>query len=116
VEDTGPLAVVMGETDLAKSMVDYLTVKEIPVFSLSEPVLLERGKNFDYLFALSGNDADNIVLCKIGRKVYCIDKIISLCNDRENERMFAKEKIRYLSGKDVKASMFFNAVLQKAES
>ncbi|MGE4284517.1 MAG: hypothetical protein AB7G87_12500 [Clostridia bacterium] len=111
-----PIAIVLGQTELAKQITNLLREDKIPVFPLTEPFLLEREKNFCYLFALSENDADNIVLCKIGKKVYGVNKMISLCNDRRNEGMFISERIRYLSGENITAQTIYRTVLQETEA
>lgn len=110
-----PVAIVLGRNNLAKEVIEILQENAIPVLILVEPLLLEQQQNFRYLFALSESDADNIVLCKIGKKVYGIDKIISLCNDRRNEAMFMSEKIRYLSGENITAQLLYEVLLQKTE-
>src|SRR5665647_1259517 len=74
-----PVAIVLGETELAKEITKLLEKSNIPIYPLTEPFLLEQAQDLRYLFALSDNDADNIVLCKIGKKLYNIEKMISLC-------------------------------------
>ncbi len=82
-----PSAIVLGGTDIAKEINELLKSDMIYVLSLAEPFLLEQKQNFHYLFALSENDVDNIVLCEIGKKLYGIEK---------NESMFMREKITYV--------------------
>jgi len=110
-----PVAIVLGETDLAKQIIEHLQKNGIPVLTLLEPFLLEQEQNFCYLFALSENDVDNIVLCKVGKKVYSIEKIISICNDRRNDGMFISEGISYLPSEDVTAQMLYDVVMQENE-
>lgn len=109
-----PTAIVLGETEQAKQITVLLEMNSILVFHLTEPFLFEPNQNFCYLFALSENDADNIVLCKIGKRVYSIEKMISLCNDRCNESMFIHEEIDYLSGEESTAQMIYQVLLPKA--
>jgi len=109
------VAIVLGEADLAKQVTQLLQKAGVPVLTLTEPFLVQREQCFRYLLALSENDADNIVLCKIGKKVYNIEKIISLCNDRRNENMFMREKIRYLPGANVTAQLLYESVMNSAE-
>lgn len=110
-----PVAIVLGEGDLAQQVIKLLQKNEIPALALAEPFLLQQEQSFRYLFALSESDSDNIVLCKIGKKVYNLEKIISLCNDKRNEGMFISEKIRYLSGVNVTATLLYQSVLQETE-
>lgn len=108
-------AIVLGETDIAKQTTELLQKNAVYVLTLKEPFLLEQEQNFGYLFALSDKDIDNIILCKVAKKVYSIEKIISLCNDGKNEGMFMSEKIRYFSGENITAEMLYHLVLQETE-
>jgi len=115
-EDKGrPIAVVMGETDLARKVGELLEKNNIRVHRITEPFLLEQEQNFSYLFALSEKDVENIILYKIGKKVYGIEKMICLCNDKANESMFIKEGICYGWGKEVTALMLYKAVVYGKE-
>lgn len=114
-DEAPPCAVVLGETDLAKEVIELLEAKGISVILLTEPFIFEQEKRFYYMFALSESDADNMVLCKIGKKLFSIEKMISLCNDLKNENVFRSEKIRYLAGKDITAQILYEIVQQKTE-
>ena len=109
-----PVAILLGGTDLAKQVERLLQENGIPVLTLSEPFLLQQ-QNFRYLFALSENDADNIVLCKVVKKIYIVEKIISLCNDRRNESMFKGEEIPYVLEENVTAQMIYEFVVKDTE-
>lgn len=110
-----PIAILFGKTELANQIDAILKINQINIIRITEPFLIEYNKNVQYLFALSENDADNIVLYKIGSKIYGIEKIISICNDNRNESMFISEKISYLIGKGITAQMIYAAVLQRKE-
>ncbi|WP_069998987.1 hypothetical protein [Cellulosilyticum sp. I15G10I2] len=110
-----PFAIVLGETDLAKQMTELLEKNGISVLVLAEPFLLEKEKSFQYIFALSESDVDNIVLCKAGKKLFNIEKMISLCNDQRNENIFRSEKIRYLLGEHITAQILYQIILQESE-
>lgn len=110
-----PVAIVLGGTDVAKQIIGLLQKNSIPVLTLTEPFLLKQEQNFRYLFALSEKDVDNIILCNVGKKVYSIEKIVSLCNDRRNDGMFISEGIPYLPTEDVTAQMLYDAVLEEKE-
>lgn len=109
---TYPIAIVLGKTELANQVIALLEKNRIRVLYLTEPFLIEQEQQFTYLFALSENDADNIVLYKIGFKLYGLEKMIALCNDSRNESMFNKEKIHFLSARGVTAQMIYDTVLQ----
>ncbi|MDF2839799.1 MAG: hypothetical protein K0Q99_570 [Clostridia bacterium] len=108
-------AIVLGKTDLAKQVTTLLESKGVRVLALNEPFLFEKDKDLRYMFALSDKDADNIVLCKIGKKVYSIETMIGICNDRRNENMFISEGILYKLDEGITAQMLCQAVLQGVE-
>jgi len=110
-----PAAIVLGRSDLGKQVTELLEREGIRVFNLTEPFLFKKDKELHYLFALSDNDADNIVLCKIGKKIYNIEEMISVCNDRRNESMFISEQILYKLGEGITAQMLYQAVRQEVE-
>lgn len=113
-DNTKPMgAVVLGETELAGKVVELLENKGFCVMSLSDPFQLIHDRKLCYLFALSANDADNIAFCKIGRKLYCIEKMISICNDTRNIHMFSVEGINYILIEKVSAEKLLQAVLQQ---
>ena len=107
-----PTAIVLGGTELANQVSLLLEKNKFHVMHLTEPYLMEREQNFVSLFALSENDADNIVLYKIGLKLYGIDQMISICNDSRNESIFTKEKISYLAGNEATAERIYETAFK----
>lgn len=115
-DDTAPAAIVMGKTEIARQVTELLEKNEIPVFFLAEPFLFEQARKFRCLFALSEDDVDNIVLCKIGKKIYNIEKMICLCNDHKCEGLLIHEGIPFIPDMEVTAQLLYQAVLQKTEA
>lgn len=114
-DNTDPIAIVLGRTELANQVIEILSQNRIRVLHLSEPFLMVQEQRFVYLLALSDNDADNIVLYKIGFKLYGIDNMICLCNDIRNESMFVKENIPYLSRKQATAQGLYESAIMRKE-
>lgn len=108
-------AVVLGSTNIAIKTVELLEDMGVQVIHLQDPFQLIKEQKLCYLFALSENDADNIAFCKIGRKLYCIDSMISICNDKKNESMFTGENISYLPNTRITAATLVKTVLQQPE-
>lgn len=108
-------AVVLGKTSLAKEIIELLENEGMEVINLNDPYRLLQEQNLYYLFALSESDADNIASCKIGRKLYGIDAMISICNDSRNENMFISEGIDYVMGQKIEAGKILQTVLQQSE-
>jgi len=110
-----PVAILLGNNGLAQQVNDLLVENKIEVFHLTEPFLLVREQNFRYLFALSENDTDNLVLCKTVHKIYEVEEMVSICNDQRNQNMYVSEKIKYISAENATAPMICKAVLQELE-
>lgn len=108
-------AIVLGETRLAKRAIDILEEKGIKVVNLTEPFQLAQERKLCYLYALSDSDADNIAFCRIGKKLYCIENMLSICNDSRNENMFKSENINYLLREKTSSDKLLLEVLQQLE-
>jgi len=106
-------AIVLGENDLAGQVCQLLQEHQIKVIRMLEPSLFEREQRHKYLFALSENDADNIVLCKVGKKLYNIEAMIAVCNERKHEGMFQGEKIPYQLKERAAAQSVYKAVFKE---
>lgn len=105
-------AIILGRTDLAANTTKILEDNGIHVISLADPFQLIREQKLYYMLALSENDADNIAFCKLGKKLYGIDKIISLCNDKRNEYMFVSENLKYFLNKKTSVEDMFQHLQQ----
>ncbi len=108
-------AIVLGRTVLAGKIIELLESKGLQVIHLTDPFQLAQERKLCYLFALSESDADNIAFYKIGKKLYCIENMISICNDNRNENMFKSENINYLLREKTSAGKLFQMVLQQSE-
>lgn len=105
-------AIVLGSTSLAKKTTGLLEDKGFQVIRLTDPFQLAQERKLCYLFALSESDADNIAFYKLGKKLYCIENLISICNDKRNENMFICENISYLLAEKTSADELIQIVLQ----
>lgn len=113
--DKSPRAIVLGRTDLARRMTNLLENKGIKVINLEDPFQLVQEQKLCCLFALSERDADNIAFCKIGKKLYGIEDMISICNDKRNENMFKSENISYLLNENAAVGELFQHMQQNLE-
>lgn len=107
-----PVAIVLGKTFMAKEITKLLEKNDISVLNIVEPFLLNQEQNFSYIFALSDNDVDNIVLCRLAKRLFNIEKTICFCNDEKNERIFTKEKIPYIVGENITPQRLYEIVLE----
>ena len=59
------------------------------LFSIIEDINnIDKKYKYLTLFALSNNDADNLIISSVGLKVYSIPHIITICNSQENLRIY----------------------------
>lgn len=108
-------AIVLGRTVLASNIIELLENRGLQVIHLTDPFQLAQERKLCYLFALSESDADNIAFYKIGKKLYCIENMISICNDNRNENMFKSENVNYLPREKTSADKLLQMVLQQSE-
>ena len=109
-EEADPERVVLlfGGTEPAKEMETILSHERIPCLHISEESEIDRGLVYRYVFALSGDDLDNIMICRIGERILGMPKnqMVSLCNRAENRKIFEEKDIPYrMRGTD--AALFF---------
>jgi len=110
-----PYAVVFGKTKIADQVKDKLNHKNIPIYSISTPYLFEQGYEFRYLFALSDDDSDNIAISIVGKKIYNIDHILSICNDLNYANAFREDGIQYYQSNKVSAEMLCQILERKVD-
>ncbi len=110
------MALVIGKNELADETVRLLKVQNIRVLLEAEPFMPGQNQEFHYIFALSDNDVDNILMCRIGKKTYNINNIIGLCNDIRNERIYKSEGIPFFYNKDITAKAIIQTILQEKEA
>ncbi|HWR61168.1 MAG TPA: hypothetical protein VN580_06120 [Clostridia bacterium] len=108
-------SIILGSSGLAEKIAGLLQEKGFRVIRPADPFQLIQEKRLCYLFALSESDADNIAFSKIGKKLYCIKKSISICNDRRNESMFVNEKVNYVLVGEASAEKLIQMVLPQPE-
>ncbi len=102
--DPEEAALLFGGTDSAKEMEKILSRKGIPCLRISQESEIDRGLVYCCLFALSDNDLDNMMICRIGERILGVpgDKMVSLCNSAEHRKIFEEEGIPYrMQGTDV---------------
>lgn len=104
---------VVGDTELAKQIVDALRANDITTALMTQPHLFKDELTFDCLVALFENDVDNILTCRIGYQVYSVEHIISLCNDRKTEWSFKRENIPYLFREGITPQIIVQSVLRE---
>lgn len=101
---------LFGGTDSAKEMKKILAFEGVPCLHISQESEIDRELSYCYLFALSDNDLDNMMICRIGERILGVpgNKMVSLCNRTEHRKIFEEEGIPYrMRGTDV-ADMLYD--------
>lgn len=79
---------IFGNNDLTKSIAQYCCDKNIEFKYLEHYNELDFNCQYSLLLALSYNDIDNLTISAVGKKICYVAHTVSLCNDRENLRMY----------------------------
>ncbi len=106
--DSERAALLFGGTDSAAEMEHILSREKIPCRHISKESEIDRGLIYDYLFALSDDDLDNIMICRIGERILGMPKsrMVSLCNSVEHRKIFEEKGIPYQMRGTNAAAMF----------
>lgn len=79
---------IYGENDLVKGIKDYCDSKKYTYQSISDISNIKSNYKYSCLLALSNNDADNLMVGRVGLKLYSIPKIVGLCNREDNLKIY----------------------------
>jgi hypothetical protein len=109
-------AAVMGDGEMSRELAEMLKKDKINILKLKGPDLSEQMRSCSCLFAISESDIDNLVLCRVGRKLFNIDRIIGLCNDTKNENLFQSENIPYFTKGTVSAQKLYQVMTRQTET
>ena len=104
---------VLGGSLFTEEVCRLLEENRIKVFHVIEPLFIETGRRFSFLLALSDSDADNIIFALIGKKIYNLDNMIAVCNDRKDESIFQSKKLRYVFAEGLSAIDVVKTVLKE---
>ena len=67
--------------------------------------------HYDYLIAVYKSDLDNLTICSIGMKILEVSKVISVCNQHYNKRIYEENNIPYLYGDNLTATDIVDRLL-----
>ena len=79
---------IYGFNEFTKLVIAYCNSKKYIYETITEFNDIDNGNKYSCLLALSNNDVDNLMIASVGRKVYGISHIITLCNSQNNLRMY----------------------------
>lgn len=88
---------IYGEEAKSKEICDLLATHNITSETLIDIEKLDKSYPYKYLLAVYNEDLDNLVACSIAAKIMGITKIIALCNNQYNNKIYEENHIYYLS-------------------
>lgn len=65
---------------------------------------LDKSCSYKFLIAVSKSDLDNLTICTIGTKMMGINKVLAICNQQYNKKIYEENHIQYLSTNCISAS------------
>lgn len=99
-EQVGVSAIVFGEEEKTEEICCYLEAKGIMPIRIEEIMFLKDWDNIQYVIAVSDSDQDNITICNLGRKIYALKDLVSICNEQENYAMYLRAGIHLARAAD----------------
>lgn len=104
-------ALIIGEKDLCYEISDLLKQYSISSLILSDNNQINIEYPYKYLIAVNKSDLDNLMVCSIGIKMMELKRIISVCNDLYNKKLYEKINVPYLYKEDLTSSELVSKLL-----
>lgn len=101
---------VYGNSKLSKKVSEYINNNGIKYDVINEDTMMRKEKNYDYIFILSDDDLDNLMMCTICRKECTVKNIIVVCNDFYNKRLFDKCLVTSFNKEFMNSDKFFKRI------
>lgn len=89
---------IFGDNELTRRIKAYCNLQEFFFEEITEINQIKTDYQYACLLALSNSDVDNLTISSIAVKVYCISRIITLCNNQNNLKIYSEfnfEKILF---------------------
>ncbi|WP_312701091.1 hypothetical protein [Sedimentibacter sp.] len=98
------MALISGDTDICIELSELLEQNNVSSLISNDIEQSCHTYHYDYLIAVYKSDLDNLTICSIGIKVLGVSKVISVCNQHYNKRIYEENNIPYLFGDSFTAS------------
>lgn len=98
---------IFGDNELSSFIKNLCTENSIQYKSITKVNELDYRYKYSLLFALSDTDIDNLLISSVCTNICTVPFIVSLCNDRENIKVFKEynlEKV-IMKGDDINYSL-----------
>lgn len=101
---------IFGDNKISTLIKDYCEAQNYVFKVIADIDNIDKRYKYLSLFALSNNDADNLMLSSIGHKVYSIPHIITLCNSRDNLKVYNEFNFEKVIMYDDEIDVIYNEV------
>lgn len=81
---------IYGDNKIATIIKDYCKEQNYHFNVIKDINDIDKKNKYLSLLALSNSDTDNLIISSIGLKVYSIPHIITLCNNRDNLKVYSE--------------------------
>lgn len=95
---------IYGDSDFCMEISDALKQKKLYSEVLYDINKLDKSCSYKFLIAVSKSDLDNLTICAIGTKMMGINKVLAICNQQYNKKIYEENHIQYLSANFISAS------------
>lgn len=95
---------IYGDSDFCIDISDALKQNNLYSEILYDINKLDKSCSYKFLVAVSKSDLDNLTICAIGTKMMGINKVLAICNQQYNKKIYEENHIQYLSANCISAS------------
>ncbi|MFA9423777.1 MAG: hypothetical protein ACERLG_09375 [Sedimentibacter sp.] len=95
---------IYGDSDFCIDISNILEQNRLHSEILYDINNLDKSCSYNLLIAVSKSDLDNLTICAIGTKMMGIKKVLSLCNQQYNKKIYEENSIPYLCNSSISAS------------
>lgn len=101
--------VVLGKTTLANALVEIFVQNGYNCNQIEYESQVDINKNYEYVFASSDRDLNNLMFCVFAKRYLDVKKIIAICNQSENRKIFDDCGETYYLKDEVSAKSLFES-------
>jgi hypothetical protein len=103
-------ALILGETPLADQLKTLLDSKNIDYLQIKNENNLDKTKRYNRLFAVSGDDLSNMLVCIIIDQIMEHCSTIAVCNHLQDRKLYEQNNIPYLLAHEINADALFQNI------
>lgn len=105
-----PYALILGETPIADQLKTLLESKKIDYLQIKDENKLDKTKSYNRLFAVSGDDLCNMLVCIIMNKIMDDCSTIAICNHIQDRKLYEQNNIPYILAQEINADVLFQSI------